>query len=85
MYPNSRGRGSREIAVLVRYAALAASDASADDCSAEALKTGIKQCRQMSFPPQKELSSGKAFLLPWIRLPRGSTAFVPTEAQTDAV
>lgn len=82
---NSQGRDYREIAVLVRYVGLAASDASADDYSAETLKTGIKQCKQMSFPPQKELSSGKAFLLPWIRLPRDSTAFLPTEAQTDAV
>lgn len=85
MCPNPHGRDYREIAVLGRYSGLAASGATADDYSAETLRTGIKQCRQMSFPPQKELSSGKAFLLPWIRLPRGSTAFLPTEAQTDAV
>lgn len=63
---------------------LAALDANANGIQ-QRLKTGIKQCKQMSFPLQKELSSGKAFLLPWIRLPRDSTAFLPTEAQTDVV
>lgn len=45
--------------------------------------TGMKQYKQCHFLCWKELSSGKALCLPWIELPRDSTAFLPAEAQTD--
>lgn len=72
---NSHGRDYSKIAVLVRYAGLAASDANAVDYSAETLRTGIKQYKQMSFPLLERAQLWKSFPSALDQAPQGQHSF----------